>query len=45
MVATEAATQLGLSDHAPLILDFDVGPIAMEAWADKRPEASGSATE
>ncbi len=28
-VAAEAAEPLGLSDHAPLVLDFDVPPIAM----------------
>src|SRR6266567_771884 len=28
-VATQAAEDLGLSDHAPLVLDFDVRPVAM----------------
>jgi hypothetical protein len=28
-VAKEAATGLGLSHHAPLVLDFDIEPIAM----------------
>jgi len=33
-VAEDAATERHLSDHAPLIVDFDVGPIAMRT----RPE-------
>lgn len=28
-VAEEAATELGLSHHAPLVIDFDIEPIAM----------------
>ncbi len=36
-VASDAATLLRLSDHAPLILDFDVEPISRDLWssADK----------
>jgi endonuclease/exonuclease/phosphatase family metal-dependent hydrolase len=32
-VAAEAATELGLSDHAPLVLDFEVQPISMTSLA------------
>jgi len=28
-VVEEAARPLGLSDHAPLVLDFDIEPIAL----------------
>jgi endonuclease/exonuclease/phosphatase family metal-dependent hydrolase len=34
-VATSAATELGLSDHAPLILDFRLDPISMTSRAKK----------
>jgi hypothetical protein len=34
-VATDATTDLGLSDHAPLILDFDVAPISMTSLAEQ----------
>jgi hypothetical protein len=33
-VAEDAATHLGLSDHAPLILDFTVDPIAMTSLGE-----------
>jgi endonuclease/exonuclease/phosphatase family metal-dependent hydrolase len=35
-VAKDAATPLGLSDHAPLVLDFEVGSIAMSSLAVER---------
>lgn len=38
-VAEDGATHLGLSDHAPLVLDFDVPSIAMTSLEDD--EASG----
>jgi exonuclease III len=34
-VATEAAANLGLSDHAPLILDFEVAPISMTGLTEQ----------
>jgi exonuclease III len=34
-VAPDAATHLKLSDHAPLILDFEVAPISMTSLADQ----------
>jgi len=34
-VATDAAKDLGLSDHAPLILDFEVAPISMMGLAEE----------
>jgi hypothetical protein len=34
-VATEAAADLGLSDHAPLILDFEVAPISMTGLTEQ----------
>jgi hypothetical protein len=34
MVVSGAATDFGLSDHAPLILDFDMKPISMTSLAD-----------
>src|SRR5438477_2798922 len=46
-VAEQAAAGLGLSLHAPLVLDFDLEPIAMtsldiDAGADDAPERSAS---
>jgi exonuclease III len=34
-VAADAARSLSLSDHAPLVLDFEVSPIAMTGLASK----------
>jgi hypothetical protein len=36
-VATEAASELRLSDHAPLIVDFEVPPISMSNWSADPP--------
>jgi hypothetical protein len=36
--AEDAATDLGLSDHAPLILDFEVAPVSMTSLVE-RPQA------
>jgi hypothetical protein len=49
-VAREAATELGLSQHAPLILDFDIEPIAMMSLreaveGDDGARDAGGATE